>query len=53
MLKNHSKLIIQLKVVMMIYLKKMGNDMTKFYNYRIEIVSNLSLELDVFEYIEK
>lgn len=31
----------------------MGNDMTKFYNYRIEIVSNLSLELDVFEYIEK
>lgn len=37
----------------MIYLKKMGNDMTKFYNYRIEIVSNLSLELDVFECIEK
>ncbi|MBB6208260.1 PG0541 family transporter-associated protein [Borreliella lanei] len=27
--------------------------MAKFYKYRIEIISNLSLELDVFEYIEK
>ncbi|WKD00502.1 PG0541 family transporter-associated protein [Borreliella americana] len=27
--------------------------MTEFYKYRIEIVSNLSLELDVFECIEK
>ncbi|ABH01404.1 hypothetical protein BAPKO_0141 [Borreliella afzelii PKo] len=53
MLKNHSKLIIQLKVVIIIYLKKMGIDMTKFYRYRIEIISNLSLELDIFECMEK
>ncbi|QFI14288.1 PG0541 family transporter-associated protein [Borrelia sp. CA_690] len=27
--------------------------MTNFYKYRIEIISNLSLELDIFECIEK
>ncbi|WPM06154.1 PG0541 family transporter-associated protein [Borreliella sinica] len=27
--------------------------MTKLYRYRIEIISNLSLELDVFECMEK
>ncbi len=27
--------------------------MTKFYRYRIEIISNLSLELDIFECMEK